>query len=240
MTGSISVTAPGGGGNVTSSHATAGDLVRLRSGAARRSVTSPASTSAAAAVRDNPNNRDTAWSRRIPSRPSGTGSDRSPLTASRLGGTGPSGSGVTARQAAGDARCRHDGRPDRVSSRTARSRHRMVRHDIGDVEDREVGCRRAKSRLMKSTTWPRSTPGARNTRSPDVAECAAEHRARARSAHGSDRSFGVIQTIQPTTTRLISGNTQVTPVPMLNAAPPLRVSDEIDGRRRGTAPAHPR
>src|SRR5690242_2080377 len=67
--------AAAGAGSVTSSHDPAVTLSDLGRGMPSTSA-SPASTSVAAAVRDKPNNRETAWSRRKPSRPSGTGTAR--------------------------------------------------------------------------------------------------------------------------------------------------------------------
>ena len=56
-----------------------------------------------------------------------------------------------------------------------------------------------------------------------VAERAAEHQARAPIAQGSERSRRASTAMKPTTTTVTSGKIQVYPVPMLNAAPLLRV-----------------
>src|SRR5437762_9126606 len=61
----------GGGGRVTSSQAPALTL-SARGRGYPSTIASPASTSADAAARDSPNRRETTWSRRIPSNPSGT------------------------------------------------------------------------------------------------------------------------------------------------------------------------
>src|SRR5690606_4463790 len=73
----------GGAGNATSSQApprTGSDFGRV----VPSTVTSPASTRFAAVVRLSPNRRATAWSRRSPSRPSGTGRARLCRTATWL------------------------------------------------------------------------------------------------------------------------------------------------------------
>src|ERR1700754_4377493 len=72
-TGSATTTGPvTGGGSVTSSQEPALTLSDLGRGKPSTRA-SPDSTRVAAAVRDNPKSRDTAWSSRIPSSPSGTG-----------------------------------------------------------------------------------------------------------------------------------------------------------------------
>src|SRR4051794_38730171 len=66
---------PGGGGSSTSSQLPAvsrSPLPRTRPS----TTTEPASATSAATVRDRPNSRDSAWSTRWPSSPSGTGSAR--------------------------------------------------------------------------------------------------------------------------------------------------------------------
>src|SRR5205814_6323323 len=68
-------TAVGGGGRTTSSQAPALTL-SARGRGYPSTIASPASTSAEAAARDSPNSRDTTWSSRIPSSPSGTGRAR--------------------------------------------------------------------------------------------------------------------------------------------------------------------
>src|SRR5437762_14356053 len=78
----------GGGGSVTSSQAPALTL-SARGRGYPSTIASPASTSAEAAARDSPNNRDTTWTRRMASNPSGTGrARRSRSAAATLGPPG--------------------------------------------------------------------------------------------------------------------------------------------------------
>src|SRR5271165_1310717 len=70
----------GGSGRRTCSQAPAARRSDLPAGTPSNS-TPPSSASAAAAVRDKPSNRDSPASTRIPARPSGTGIDRSVISA---------------------------------------------------------------------------------------------------------------------------------------------------------------
>src|ERR1700759_1646950 len=70
----------GGSGNRTCSHAPAARRSDLPASTPSNS-TPPSSASAAAAVRNNPTSRDNPASTRIPARPSGTGIDRSLISA---------------------------------------------------------------------------------------------------------------------------------------------------------------
>src|SRR5438477_9920841 len=117
--GGAAGTAVGGGGRTTSSQAPALTL-SARGRGYPSTIASPASTSADAAARDSPNRRETTWSRRIPSNPSGTArARRSRSVAVTLGQPG------TVPPPPGDLP--QDGQ-----------RHAAAERRVGDVEDGEV------------------------------------------------------------------------------------------------------
>ena len=79
--------------------------------------------------------------------------------------------------------------------------------------------------LIMSTTWPAERAGRPEQPVAQVAEGAAEHQPERRSPTAPSAAGSAIQPIQPITTSVITGKTQVCPLPKLNAAPLLRSSD---------------
>src|SRR5436309_10761371 len=112
--------APGGGGRVTSSQAPALTLSERGRGYPS-TIASPASTSADAADLDSPNSRDTTWSRRMPSNPSGTGSARRSRSVAGTVGPDPGAVASPAGQLQQD-----------------REYHPAAERRVGHVEDGEV------------------------------------------------------------------------------------------------------
>src|SRR5690606_35082360 len=226
----------GGGGSVTSSQAPA----RTRSDfgrAAPSSCTSPASTRAAAAARDNPNRRDTARSSRVPSNPSGTGSARWVPVVGLLVATTTSQASCSRGSAGADttrvpSRCRPVN-SSHTTSTTPSTRQESATLKIGQTLPSGTNT------LIMSTTSPRNGPGGRNNRSTRLPAAPPAIKPKP-TAHSPDRNRMDSHPIHPRTAKAIRGNTQVWLLPRLKAAPLLVAWTRYTSppsNRTGSAPA---